>query len=590
MRRILSLAVCVFTCLALIAGCSTGAATTSAPAATPTPAATATGAAVSATATPAATLEPAPFLSKFDQPVTVNLALRAHPANKYPSGDDPSNNVWTRGWKDELNIVEKTMWEAEDDEAIGSTFETKMNIAIASRNLPDIMYLSNYSQFETLLNANLIEDLTPYYEKYASPDLKKNVTEDGGVALGWATVKGKLMGFPASGVNYMTARMIWIRHDWFVQSGLPVPKTMEDVLAIAKAFKDKDPQNRLGIALAKNVLGDSMCDIQGLCNMMGAYPRIWIDDGTGKLVYGSIQPQMKSAIQMYADMFKQGMIDPAFASIDGNKVAEQITGSKVGVVIGGFWLSDWPLNTLWDSTNGAADWDVYPLLPSASLGANVKAQVDTPKGNPVVVRKGYEHPEALFKILNFTIAKIFNPQTAEMTKYHDDPANPDYPYHMYNPLYVMWGPPMTNYDTQKNITNAIDQNDESLLTQPQDKQYYPTCKKYVDEVKAGQKIDGMDWAIAKYWYGPTSTFGILNSYFANDNYLLSKLVGYQTPTMVTQWSTMQQFELTTFTQFISGVKPMTDWDKFVSDWSNMGGELIGYEVNNWLKDTAAAGQ
>jgi putative aldouronate transport system substrate-binding protein len=257
-------------------------------------------------------------------------------------------------------------------------------------------------------------------------------------------------------------------------------------------------------------------------------------------------------------------------------------------VIGGFWLSDYPLNTLWDSTNGAADWDVYPLLPSGSLGGNVKAQVATPKGNPVVVRAGYDHPEALFKILNFTVAKIFNPVTAEMTKYHDDPANPDYPYNMYNPLYILWGPPKVNIDTYKNITAAIDNNDESLLVQPQDKQYYPTCKKYADELKAGTKIDGMDWATAKYWYGADSTFGTLSKYFDSNSYLLSGLVGYETPTMMTQWSTMQQFEMTTFTQFISGVKPMSDWDKFVTDWNNMGGELIGYEVNNWAQEKAAA--
>jgi putative aldouronate transport system substrate-binding protein len=583
MRRIITIAVCIMTCMALVAGCTSGASTT-APAATSAAPATSSA---TGTAAAAATPTEEPYLAKYDQPVTVNLALRAHPANKYPAGDDPSNNVWTRAWKDDLNIVENTMWEANADAAVGSDYEMKMNIAIASRALPDIMYLSNYSQFDSLMRANLIEDLTPYYEQYASPDLKKNVMDDGGQAMSWATVSGKLMGFPVSGVNYMSARMIWIRHDWFVDSGLPVPKTMEDVLAIAKAFKDKDPANRYGIALSSRVEGDSFCDIQGISNCLGAFPTAWVDDGTGKAVYGSVQPAMKNVLTLYNQMFKDGLIDPAFASIDGNKVAEQLTGSKIGVVFGGFWLSDWPLNTLWDSTNGKADWDLYTLLPSSTISDPVKAQVSTPAGNPLVVRKGFEHPEVLFKLLNFTIAKLSNPTTAEPNKFGQDPANPDYPYGMYNPIYVQWFPPKTNIDSYKNITAAIDKNDKSLLVQPQDTQYYPVCKKYVDEAKAGTKIDGMDWAMAKYWYGADNcTFGVLDKYFQNNNYFLSKLVGYQTPTMVQLWSTMQQFEQTNFTQFISGAKPLSDWDKFVSDWNSMGGELIGYEVNNWLAEKA----
>lgn len=588
MRRILSLAVCIMTCVALVAGCSTGAADTTAPTATTAAAATAAAAATTASAattaagaTAVATPGPADGpLSKYADPVTVKMAIKLHPANVFPAGDSQSSNVWTRAWKDELNIVLDPVWEANGDDPVGSPYEQRMNIAIASHELPDIMNLTNYSQYQTLLNAGLIEDLTPYYDQYASPSLKKNVTADGGTALSWFTVDGKLMGFPNDGVNYMTARQIWIRHDWFVETGLPVPKTLEDVLAIAKAMKAKDP-NRIPIALDKTVEGDTFCDIQGIANSVGAYPRIWLDDGKGNLVYGSIQPAMKNVLSIYADLYKNGIVDQGFASVDGNMVAQQATSNKIGIFYGGFWIPGWPLNTLWDSDG--VEWDGYPLLPAADQNGKLLAQVDTPAGNPVVVRKGYDHPEVLLKILSFTVAKIFDPATQEMTKFHDDPAHPDYAYHMFNPLYIMWGPPMTNYDTQKNITKAIDTKDESVLVQPQDKQLYPSVKKYFDDVAAKTKPKGDDWASYKTWYGPTSGFGVLNGYFAGNNFLINKVVGYQSPTMTSQWTSMLQFEAQSVTEFISGIKPMDDFDKFISDWNSMGGATITQEVNDWYK-------
>ena len=542
--------------------------------------------AVTSTVAPAVPQEPEPFFGKYEKPVTVKLALRLNAGVDYPEGDDPSNNVWTRAWKDDLNIVEETMWGAKE-ESVGGPYETKMNLAIASNELPDIMQLSNYAQFDKLLRADKIEDLTGYYDKYAYPFLKQCVMEDGGLALSWGKVNGKLMGFPREGVDFKTPRMIYIRHDWFVKSGLPVPKTLEDVLALAKAFKAEDPKNRFGITLNKKVIGDGSADIVGLCNAVGAFPNQWIDDGSGKIVYGTIQPQMKKAIQIYADLYKQGLVDPAFASIDYNKVHEQITSGKVGIIFGSFYLPDWPLNTLWDSAG--ADWDMYPILPSADLSGPVKVQVNVPKGSLVVVRKGYEHPEVLFKLLNYTTAKIYDLEKAEPDKFYNTPvdAPKQYGFHMFNPIYIMWGPSKDDLNIEPNVTNAVDKKDESYLKSTGDKTWYPSVKKYADAIAANQKPDGITWAMAKYFYSPNSTFGILNYYMNNNNFLVSKLVGYETSEMVRQWSSMQQYEAQSIVEMISGLKPVDDFDKFVQGWKDMGGETITYEVNDWYKTIQA---
>ncbi|MDR1536981.1 MAG: extracellular solute-binding protein [Clostridiales bacterium] len=518
------------------------------------------------------------WLGKFSETVTVKLAVPTNAATEFPPGDSYSENVWTRAWLEELNIKMESLWEAVD---AGGDYETKLNLSIASDDLPDIINFKTFSQFDKLLKAGKLEDLTWHYENFASDALKTNISLAGD-AIEWGkTSEGNLMGIPQKGVNYQNTRMIFIREDWLAESGLPDPKTMEDVIAIAKAFKDKDPANRLGLPFFKTVIDDGMCDIRGIANAFGAYPRAWFDDGTGALQYGTIQPEMKTAIQVYADLYAQGYIDPAFASLDGGAVGEQLTSNKIGVIIGNSWLPGWPLNTLYDTDD--VNWKVFPLLPSSTLTKPFKAQTDAATGQLLGVRKGYAHPEALLKILNFSIAMTDDPETAQPLKFHSDPAFPDYGYHMYNPIYVYWSDPMINFDTQVHVTDAIDKKDLSYLKTPHDQTQYNNTIKWFEALEAGSKPTGADWAAWISWYGEGSAFAQFNYYFANDLYFTSALTGLETDTMVKQWGNLKTIEEQYITEIVSGTRPVSDFDEFVATWKSLGGDDIIKEVNEWYK-------
>lgn len=515
----------------------------------------------------------------YDEPVTIKVAIPTNAALTFPDGSSWSDNVWTRSLLEDLNIQVEVMWEAEN---ASGQYDTKMNLAISSNDLPDIISLSNYGQFDKLYDAGKLEELTQYYEDYAYPYFKANIETDPQV-LEWGTIEGKLMGIPQEGVNYQQVRMIWIREDWLTESGLDEPETIEDVIGIAKAFKDADPENRLGLAMFKTVLGDGMCDITGISNAMGAYPRVWLEDGNGGLKYGTIQPEFKEALAVYAELYADGYIDQAFASLDGNAVAEQLTSNKLGVIIGNSWLAGWPLNTLYDTDQ--VNWNLYPVLPSEKSEGTVKVQTLDPSGKMIAVRKGFEHPDALFKWLNYNIAKTTDPETAEPRKFHSTAtdAEEQFDFAMENPLYVYWNDPMLNFDTQPHVTDAIDKKDKSYLTTVHDETQYASTIRYFDKIEAGEQITGSDWAAWRSWYGEDSAFGIMNGYFANDNYLVSKLAGYQTDTMVKQWGNLKTLEEQYIVEIISGVRPVDDFEEFVSTWKSMGGEQITQEVNEWYQ-------
>lgn len=515
-----------------------------------------------------------PF-TKYKEPVTVNIAFMGSDVTTGVSPNDTvDNNVWTRSLKEDLNIDIKVLWTVNG----ADNYKTKMNLAIASNALPDVIVTSDYTQFDKLLKNDKIEDLTKYYNKYAYPNFKKWYTEDGGIMKSWGTVDGKMMGISSSGVNYQTTRMVHIRHDWFVKTGLPKPKTMDDVIAIAKAFKAQDP-SRYGFTMDKTIIGDGEGDLVGFANAFGVFPRTWVKDSTGKISYGSIQPGMKDVLSTVAGLYKDKLIDPEFAVKTGMQVAEQLTSGKIGIILGNFWLESWPLPDLYKAKG--VDWDVYPIMNMASNNEKLKVQTDPTEGSMITVKKGFSHPEAAFKILNYEASKVNDPEKAETEKFHSDAK---YSYFGWAPISLILSPLKVNFDTQVNVTNAIDKKDESYLKTPHDKLQYKAVKAYVDAIAASKKPDQNDWGIYKFFYGENSTFGVQNIYFKNDSYLSSVLAGYETPEMARKKSTLQNLEDSAFIEIITGKKPVSSFDSFVSQWNDLGGKTITSEVNTWYKD------
>ena len=75
--------------------------------------------------------------------------------------------MWTDLYK-EMGINLNYKWVVTGREQ----YESKMNIAIASNDLPDIMQVTP-EQLRQLADAGQLADLTPAFENYASDDLKQ---------------------------------------------------------------------------------------------------------------------------------------------------------------------------------------------------------------------------------------------------------------------------------------------------------------------------------------------------------------------------------------------------------------------------------
>lgn len=515
-------------------------------------------------------------MAKYDEVVTVKLVGGVNAAQDY-DGHTMDNSPWTQMLLDEYNIKLEYLW-------LSSEYDTKLNLAITGKQLPDIIRTSNYTQFNTLARNGMLADLSGIFDTYMNDHYKDYLAQANPDYYEYGTYDGKYLGVSTGGPDYNGGRIVIVRQDWMDELKLKAPKTIEDVVSIGKAFVDAGKAN-YALPLNKDIaVVSDMCDIVGMANAFGAYPRIWVEDGNGGIQYGSVQEEMKDVLKVYADLYKDGYIDPAFASLDGNAVAEQLTSNKIGIVMGAVWLVSWPLNSTFEADG--VNWTCYEVPASETLGTVSKQQAKAPSGSMLCVKKDYDHPEAMFKILTAVSDRLENPDEEVQKTFHsyqkEDGTGVNI--HMLNPLGAYLSDPRTNLNTNPHVTDAVDKNDESYLISAHDKSTYKKVTDYNAAIEAGTKPANGDWVYYNLFYGPNSAYGVLNAYMDNDRYLVDALGGYVSPTMDTQWGNLTMLEDQYFVELISGTKELdAGFDEFVKAWQNAGGTTITQEVNDWYK-------
>lgn len=503
-----------------------------------------------------------PF-GKYDPPIEVTTVRIVDDTYKYEEGESLENNIWTRTIEEELGIKIKNLWVVSG----AQQGEQKMNVSIASGDIPDIIPV-NLVQLAQLVNADMIMDLTEIYDKYAAPFTKEIMTQEGNVYFDACTFNGRLMAIPNTGSSMDGAPLLWIRADWLAKLGLEPPKTMNDVLHIIEAFTKQDPDGNgkddtFGIAINKDLFG-GYAGLEGFFNGYHAYPRCWIEDESGKLVYGSIQPEVKEALRMLNHLYKTGCIDKEFGVKDAGKVAESAASGKVGLHYGQMWNPIWPLQASYDNDPNA-DWTAYPIV---SVDGDVaRPQVSLALGTCYAVKKDAKYPEAVVKLVNLFIEKGWG-ETADPGAYFNTKEGIEK--FKYAPVQA-W-PARKNLDAHLHIKEVLDGGDKGKLN-AEELDYYEKIMKY----KEGE---GRFWCLDKV-FGKAGSFAVINKYVNEDILMMNKFYGAPTPTQVEKSSTLSKMELEVFTKIILGESPIEEFDKFVDEWRKLGGDDITKEVNDW---------
>ncbi|MFC4776264.1 hypothetical protein ACFO9Q_05710 [Paenibacillus sp. GCM10023252] len=517
-----------------------------------------------------------PF-SKYDSTVEMSVIYQhnAESEKKFIEGSTYEDNWFNDLYLEDLNIKPKVKWTA----PAGDSYKQKYNLMIASNDLADVFSIegsggkSARTILKELVEAGQIEDLSKVYEEYASDSVKSIYNSfDNGKALENASVDGKLYALPAQGDTYSQAPVLWVRQDWLDKLSLPAPRTLEELITVARSFVNNDPdgnskKDTMGLAFNKDIYAGAPTDGGALFYYNNSYPKTWLNDSSGQVVWGGIQPETKSTLSILADMYKEGLLNDEFAQQDGNKNSELITSGKIGMTFASWWSAYWPLGSSIDS-DPKADWRAYTFSPDGTI----RAAFDNPTNILYVVRKGYEHPEALVKLLNVT------------ERYKHDNSFPKYMDHeqevkTQNPDGKTEAPTIL---PAFSISSVSEQFDSSKKFQA-----IIEGKATEEDLTRGEKDIWKDIKLNQ-----ENPKKVLNAYkvYINWIYALGSLANAKmdvkfnafqdtTPTYDDRMGALNDKQLVAFTKIIMGKEPVDYFDTFVKEWKEQGGDQITKEIN-----------
>jgi len=509
---------------------------------------------------PSESAKPIDPLSKYDPPIEITTVRAFDDSFKFVEGESLDNNVILDLFKEDMGIVWKNEWSAKN-------FDEKLNLAIASKNLPDV-FMVNAGQFKELSEAGLLEDLTDIYNDYAIDSVKNSFNYLDGVGLKMGSYKGKLYGLPETRDTTGKPNMLWIRKDWLDNLGLEVPKTIEDVIAVAKAFAEQDPdkngvpKDKPGL-MATIGLFDStgVGALDAFAAAYGAYPGKWVKTPSGELEFGSVQPQMRTVLEKAHELYASGALDKEFALKDGGKAIEDVIAGKIGMFYAPFWAPLWPVK---ESTikDPSANW--ISVAPPAGPSGEIKVPETQFAFRWFVVRKGFEHPEAIVKAINYWYDLTLDngsryPKFAEL----DQGKYAGMGLGNYFTLYVT--PPDINMVRATQLIEAVQNDDPSQLT--------PSVQKTWDTIQAG----GIDGEMNRKVFLEAALI------VKNMNRVVDEFYGSPTKTMAQKDAALGKLIVETYTKIIMGDKPISEFDTMVAKWKEIGGDQVTQEVNEWAK-------
>ena len=482
-------------------------------------------------------------------------------ASLMPEGESIEDNRALQYIEDTLNVDVTFAWVVPSD-----SYSDKLNLSIASGDIPDVMTVDAI-QMQQLTEAGAIEDLTPYVEKYANADILANWEQTGGVALQAATIDGKIMGIPNVQPQADAPIMVWVRQDWLDKLGLAAPETVDDVEAIAKAFIEQDPDGNgaadtIGLTGTTNPVQvpSNLHGFDAIFNAYGAFPELFYRNADGEIVYGSIQPETKEALTRLAAMYQAGIIDPEFATKDGDKANEIVVGGRGGIMMGPWWISWWPLA---DSVNNDPNADWQPFMIKDKNG-NYTFGMGDYTYSFVVVKKGYPHPEIALKILNVQNDLSYGLNDA-----------PQY-YPNFNEIWTLLFPIPFLIEQPYVVERMATEYQEALDGTRDPEAFSEAMKLEYGQIQsdiAAPRSDSSNWAtrmarldaakLLAGGYDEVRTDPVASRVFATD------------PT----WPALQKLEEETFLQIITGAKSIDDFDAFVEEWNNSGGAALLEKMN-----------
>ena len=230
------------------------------------------------------------------------------------------------------------------------------------------------------------------------------------------------------------------------------------------------------------------------------------------------------------------------------------------MMFGPWWSPYWPLNNSVENDRSAI-WK--PVAAPVNDAGEFWAYSQNPNNGNLVVRKGYEYPDAIIKVLNVETEARFASLAHEIEELVQENQG----------TMGWWSMPLQLdyedivYRTYQRLDDAL-RNDNPDSLKVFDRLMYDA----IVADRANPRQDTSTWAEATARYdGQSLTYG--------DNILRREVVFFGiTPTMEQRWASLEKIEDEMMLRIITGESDIDAFDEFVAQWKSIGGDQITEEV------------
>lgn len=498
-------------------------------------------------------------LVPYEETVKLKIAVSSHGLVEYENGDDVYDNPWTRAYKERLNIEVEPAFVCDNSE-----YMTKIALAIAEKNLPDI-FIVDYTLLKDLVEADMIQDLTDVYEQYACDGIKTIMEEDDNAAMNGVTFDGKLYAIPQMDVGKLgSVNHIWLRQDWMQEQNLSAPESIDDLINMARVFKEAYDCTPISAE-------QSLLTLKILAPAWGAYPELWVRDDAGQVVYGGVQPVMKEVLTEFHKWYEEGLLDPNFATMDEAMNDQDDINGLVGIRPYYSWWGYWPgANAL--ANLGMESIRLPYVVPTVEGGKASIPVTGITSTLFTVVSKDCEHPEAAMKLLNFRDYVLNEGKDNESEEFMTSLTQGN---RQHIVEYMRVANPLEGRTDITEVAAYIEDPTAEIGTSAQ--AYIAEINNYLDG-----KPEGAGGYTMAY---PEISAHVKSVNLLDEGLYVRDVKAYEQPKVLeTSGSVMKDILIEGYTKIIMGTEPIDYFDTLVEEWMAAGGEEATKEMNEIYGD------
>lgn len=500
--------------------------------------------------------------------ITVGKQLEEN-AGSYFEGESLNDNVLTRWGEEELGIKIETTLLGGDAE----NYDTKLRLALTgSETLPDVFPVYSTSIMSDMIESGQVKDLSEDIQQYMPERLQDIYAEFPEAFYPVTGENGEIYGLPVN-PNLTEGQVMFIRQDWLNNLGLEAPTTIDEFEAVLDAFTNDDPDGNgvddtygfafSGSGFNTGWVSDSVMIFSAYTNEF--LPGQWQENDNGELEYGSIQDGNKEALVKLRDWYDQGYLNEEFAVLGAWEAFAPFVEGEAGIVLGRPWLE----GSLADVTTADEDAEiaVYPFIQAVNGGVTYQS-AETNDGI-FMFNNDFQHMEAFFEYYDRLYDVAFGTGDFQYGGFFEG-----YDYDIVNgePVFVAeeFDPPMDSIQEVGKMSLA--KNTPSI--EMGGRSFYDVF--HGKEPETGSELKAASAT-------PIQLEGYAISYEYRDTLISSQFNTVPTSTMGNSWEQLQTMEIETFTEIIYGRRDIEEFDVFVEEWNNRGGEQITQEVNEWYQ-------